>query len=777
MIVKLIILLLFNITYLFNNYNDIVQIIILNAIFFLCDYLLVKVKFKLNFKKIILSVLLALVLILINKNSFLCGYKDSKITVNKLDNNVVKIKSIYLNNEKQKLSDGGSDPIILYDIYNKIDDSYSLDLKDSYNFFTNKAKIVTINFEKNNYDYSVLVNDDVVNVPSSVIDNKGNFYKAFDNYYTYKVDNVNYSNRYIIFNFIISFLALLIFILSILEFMIQKNFIPIFLFLSLILFEYNSLILINFNLKVVLFLGLLLVYSGLYKYKMEIFDKKRILLYLIMGLFSTCFFIGNIFLDSAISFNHVVIFCLFTIFSIYIISFVTCLFKFIMKIILSSSKLKKLDVFLLFCIPLVIFLFYLFIFNPGIITTDATMQIREFSEMPLSNWHPFFHTLVMKFIYNLFGNYQSIIVVRIILIGFVCLYICSYFIKKGVNKKFIYLFLVLFCLNPVVGVYVVSFLKDVDFILFLVLLNFLFIKYVNGDLKPSIFNYILLFLALIFVALFRHNGLYVYIFSLFFIIILSIKNRHFLFTLVSIISIVFVNFINIFLYNKLSVEIGLKNADVVTMAHGLQSIYYYNGDKEVERFFGSIISKDELYDSYSKYNIDVLLHYNSKPFRDVEINKVKLINLYLRKMLVYPDILISDRLYGTDIMWSVFKNDKIETYDYQIFENEFGYNYYSEFGVVPRDSFLKDFVVDVLLFISNNKVLNALLLRSGFYLWLIMILALAFYKKGNWLALLPSILNIVTLFIAMHHQSCRYVMFIPIVFVIYFLHICINNNE
>ena len=128
-------------------------------------------------------------------------------------------------------------------------------------------------------------------------------------------------------------------------------------------------------------------------------------------------------------------------------------------------------------------------------------------------------------------------------------------------------------------------------------------------------------------------------------------------------------------------------------------------------------------------------------------------------------------------MWNIVKNDEIQTFDYQIDEDQFGFSYYNEKDIELHDSALKRMITKILLFISNNKILNMIFLRSGLYLCLLLILFINFFDKKNWLILCPFIINIMTLFIALHHQSYRYVMFIPLIFIIYFLQVILNNNK
>lgn len=775
MIIKLIILMIFNLIYSLNNYNGITNLIIINAILFLFAVLICKLKIKFSLKKFLLSSIITVFLIIINKDIFIYGYKDTTISITNLGNNIVEINSIYLNNSKYKFHDADFDGNI-YDIYNKITPNYKFNLENNYLLKTNKAKKIIINFERYNYSYKLLINDDIIEINQSVVDNNSKYYKIYDNYYTYEFDNVNYDNDYKLFNFIISFLGLNIIILSFINTLIDKKFDISFVILTLFAFEYNSDILLSILTKSFLFIFAIFISIIINKLKLSLIkDKKDFLLNLLSSLFLAFSLIGSIYLNTDISINNVFAF----IFTTLWLNFIIVLFKhfiiYISKKLVTQNNKKILDGVLLFIIPLIIFLGYLYVFSPYICTTDGAMQLKEIKSNSLTNWHPFFHTLLMRFSYNVFGNFRVFIIIRLILVSLLFSFIGTYFIRKGLNRIFIYLLVLFLSLNPVTGIHMVSILKDVDYIICLILLTFLLLKYINKDFK--LLDYLFLFLSLLFVALFRHNGLYVSIGCILILVVLVVKNKNIKFIPICLLVPISLFIINNGIYNYFSVRPGLRNSDIITLVHGLQAVSKKHDDEDIQSFFNEYIDLAELNDSYNKYNIDILLHYTAKPFRSLEINKFNLIKLYMINLFKYPNLLLKDRLFGTDIIWNIVKSDEIQTFDYQIDEDQFGFTYFNEKDIELHDSFLKRTIVKILLFISNNKILNAIFLRSGLYLCLLFILFINFFSKKNLFILFPFIINLLTLFIALHHQSYRYVMFMPFIFIIYFLQVVLNNNE
>ena len=60
------------------------------------------------------------------------------------------------------------------------------------------------------------------------------------------------------------------------------------------------------------------------------------------------------------------------------------------------ENLKKLDYrdLIIFLIPFLIFIFYLYVYDPGILTQDSFYQMNQIASSNFTNWHPFFHTFI-----------------------------------------------------------------------------------------------------------------------------------------------------------------------------------------------------------------------------------------------------------------------------------------------------------------------------------------------------------------------------------------------
>ena len=184
---------------------------------------------------------------------------------------------------------------------------------------------------------------------------------------------------------------------------------------------------------------------------------------------------------------------------------------------------------------------------------------------------------------------------------------------------------------------------------------------------------------------------------------------------------------------------------------------------------------------YDKYNIDLLLHYNNdnddKKVRNLKINKNKLIGRYIKQFFKSPIYLIKDRLYGTDIIWNVIEDDKINELNYQTLYDEFGTNYKNENIKVRNNSKI---ITNILQFISSNWLLNIIFFRMGIYIDFLIVLInyqVINKKKKTLVYVVPLIFTLLTLFIAMHYQTVRYLYMLPGVIIIFSLIVFYPNNE
>lgn len=163
--------------------------------------------------------------------------------------------------------------------------------------------------------------------------------------------------------------------------------------------------------------------------------------------------------------------------------------------------------------------------------------------------------------------------------------------------------------------------------------------------------------------------------------------------------------------------------------------------------------------------------------------------MYFDALIRYPDVVIKDRLDGTNIMWDIKQPSEAfnlkaltEIYYFDYTENYFNLSRLekTEWGSYQNNSTVARWYRGTTSK-STDNVLDMLLWRSGAYLILLLVLTLYWHKNGMnsmHIAALPLWGNIAASALVLYHQSFRYVYFIQVLtMALLFMTICAKNKE
>lgn len=730
-------------------------------------------KINFNKNKLSLYIINSIILFIFIIPTFIYKTNIKNLTIKNISDEPIIIEEIYkderlvkTNHKYNKKYDKINDASLKteYKEYNKLDSSYKLTLypNELYKVDTYKVKNIQINFQrKKNKNYKLLLNNKKITVNKYNFTNNSKANMIYDSSYKYKLNNTRIENN--IFK-IISFSILILlssFFISIYAVESKKSIIKV---LFTIIIEINPIIKITNFTKISLTIFLFLLLRS--KLETTKINNKIKLLYLGGSLLISFTFIGDRLINDKINMTLVILFLVFAL-------FIYLLFPYFINLIKykkTSNNLNKNIIkhrIIIFLITIGICLLYTYIFNPFIVHTDTYMELYDLENGLLSNWHPYFHCVLINIFKCLFGNVKYFIYFRLIIYSLLLNNILFYFYKRGLKLKAIYLISIILTLSPVTAMMLITLVKDTDFSVCLTAVTFYFylVIYDNESFSKNKINYLYLMFSLVLVAVLRHNGIYIFIIIILILIIFSHIRKCIYILGLSLLSILLVFFIKTTLYNYLEVSAAPKNFDIATMMHGINSLIVNNvkiDSKSYQYITTNIMSKNIIENSYDKYNIDLLLHYSDCDFRNKDINKLKLIKIYLKEFMKHPIYLIKDRLYGTDLIWNVSEKDRVRVYKYQTIYDEFDTNYAELIGIEQRFSPLSKNVNKILLYICDNEILNSIFFRAGIYLDLLIILVIyiIIYDKKKIYFILPIIINNLTLFIAMGHQEYRYVFMI-----------------
>ena len=201
------------------------------------------------------------------------------------------------------------------------------------------------------------------------------------------------------------------------------------------------------------------------------------------------------------------------------------------KINNKNYNLEKVTIFFVSAFSLSL---YLLAFYPGIMTNDSFDQWNQSSNFVFKNIHPVFHTYILFLIKTIWSYPAMVVIVQVLLFSLVLTYCFGFLYKLGVNKYFIYVYVLLMCSFPLNGLMTVTLWKDVMYGIFFMLLTITLYKLEILGYKSFVkskINLLCLIISLICVGLLRQNGILIFLIlfvSLFFI---YIKNRKIIFSI------------------------------------------------------------------------------------------------------------------------------------------------------------------------------------------------------------------------------------------------------
>ena len=144
-----------------------------------------------------------------------------------------------------------------------------------------------------------------------------------------------------------------------------------------------------------------------------------------------------------------------------------------------NSNPKKINYrdLMIFIVPILIFFMYLFIYNPGILTTESFNQLHQIATGEFNNGQPFFHTFIEMIFLKIFGSPLYIAIFQILVFSTIWTVICKYHRDDSSesSNQFIAQFIVtlIICLIPINAVYSITLWKEILFSYALLFLCFL----------------------------------------------------------------------------------------------------------------------------------------------------------------------------------------------------------------------------------------------------------------------------------------------------------------
>lgn len=427
---------------------------------------------------------------------------------------------------------------------------------------------------------------------------------------------------------------------------------------------------------------------------------------------------------------------------------------------------------------------------PGGFPMDSVTQFTQARTMELDDWHPFVHTLMIRFLLKIWNNPGFTVLVQLAFLAALVGRAALLPHRMGIRARWILAGCALFCLLPNQAAVNISPLKDYPFTYAMAWTTLLLIDLVlNPECIRRISFCIQMVLALTLICLMRHNGLVPVFFVMVLLAILTIQHWS-LFRLRGIACIA-----------AAAISIGVINGPVASALH-----VGANGVSPFVTMFcavGSVINKEKplpedvlaaldgvmplqrWHDYYNKFagHDDYLWANDEIHTMDLSVFSAgDAFRIYLGALIRYPDIIIKDRMDGMDILWDVVQpedsfNSRIDNYiaineaaGFQIPGTEEGDTYVYSSLLARLYSAASYFTIPGEA--VHRQVTDMILWRSGAWIIFLMLLFLYWDAHGLnrlWWAAMPLLGNTAASILVVYHQSFRYIWYVQVLTLILLL--------
>ena len=422
---------------------------------------------------------------------------------------------------------------------------------------------------------------------------------------------------------------------------------------------------------------------------------------------------------------------------------------------------KKLSCFK-YTVPCIfIWTLYLVAFWPGLMSPDSIAQWDQVLKTSFSNNYPAFHTLTNWLITRIWLSPAAIAATQILALACVFSLTLHELGLWGIGPRVRALVTGVFCLTPVNGMMVITLWKDIPYTCAMLALLAVVLRTVRteGRWLRSAQGMTALWLALVLVSLYRHNGLPVAGMSL---VIMLIVWRTVCFKQLARVSI---NWILIFIivtgpvYRLVGVVPMAKFFARQNLIHQIGAMISHGVIRSTSDlgFLGLIQPIESWVTQYNCYSLNPLIYNVQFKHQFVESHADQLVDIWLRSILQHPGIVLEHQKCVTSMLWQITEPLSRE-----------GHLYTTEMGIVENDFKLQTQSLWPKLYAIIYDVVNRshrpnliwFVWRPAFYLYgLLLCVCLAAIRTKNINVLLvgmPALLNSIVWFPLITTQDFRF---------------------
>ena len=437
----------------------------------------------------------------------------------------------------------------------------------------------------------------------------------------------------------------------------------------------------------------------------------------------------------------------------------------------------------LFSVLAVCQLAVLWILWPGGFPVDAIEQLSQATGLHgINDWHPVMHTLLEKLILTVIPQAGAITAVQMLLFTWLLTAILMIGYDSGIPLRRLTFFGAVIELLPNQALSWTNVLKDFPFTL--ALLWGLYLLALLAMKKPQSRKfgfYVCLTVDIFLICTLRHNGVVPGLAVAVLCIVLTLKNHAALKWRPAVSALTAVVLLAVYkgpVFTALGVAPnGMSPYTTMMCAAGSCINKELPLSEESEQIMEKALPLEDWGEYYSRFVGHDPYYWGrptgSAPYKISDITARDAFTVYLEALRKYPDVVIKDRLDGTDILWDVVQPpDSFNARSFS-FVSPFPENTLpldtSRLDRLNDGSYIKTAVPAKAYYSAANTPINSaadmLLWRTGAYLIAFWVLLL-FWSKNRmgrlWWAALPMLANAAGSMLVLYHQSFRYVYFVQV---------------
>ena len=436
--------------------------------------------------------------------------------------------------------------------------------------------------------------------------------------------------------------------------------------------------------------------------------------------------------------------------------------------------------FMIFC---AVWELVLISFCPGNLTSDSANIWKEALGGKISTHHSVLYTLLIRGLIAIIPSTMWVLTVQVIASAWIMSSVLILLKRKIKRVRTLIILTFFIALIPSNYMLITTLWKDIPFSLALMVLTICLFKLGTNanEFFRKWYNYVALIVSLFCVNEFRHNGVLVFGSVVLFLVVAVFKDKKNAYKYLTIVlfSIASIGVFHGPIYRVLDVQVSARTSKpFITMFAALGSVVHKGGtlSKETTNILYKIMPYEQWCEYYDPFDIDSY-RWNPEIKSNMDVSWIDTktaFSCYLDGLVRYPDIVIKDRLDGSDLVWDMTQPK--ESFNSRYAMGVWLPDYISPklFGVEYSDkdsmAYIPDYAttklwVGLAELASSNEVTDSIFYRSGVYLILLLILLAFNYFRGNkaiLVAAIPILSNTVSLMLLLAHQSYRYVWYIPI---------------